>query len=956
MARNVAHTITFTFQGIDQLTPIASKVSTALAGVTKAFNSMASKSRYAAKQGPALQAMMAQLQGIARTLATTLQPVANSVAAANVMLGNSIDGVSRSAVRGKGSLKELAGAYNALIVVKHAARIMAGAVKPAMDLETAQTNLRVATGLSTANIERLTLAAMKAAEYTTFTPPEALEAAKRLNLAVRDTTATVEAMTPVLMLAQTFLGKDVNKAADLAATTMGAFRLQASELEPALNKLVAGSRAVGVQVADLEAGMGKLGVAAGLVGSNLEDILPAYLNAVKGGLTASEAATGLKTALGRLSDPKIIRQLEAGLGVTVAQGGAFTSVRDIMVGLSSAAQKHGNNWTFMANQIRMAFGDRAVKPIMTNIKAMTRGVIDQNGVLRTGAEAYDFVTGEMQASGGLLRQMNEEAMKPLSFQIERLTESLNNLLATVFAPFAGVLSSVVKAVGDMVTAFREFLDTPIGMVLKFLLSTFGNLAGVLMVVLGPILAVRGVLQIVAVAMNFLGLKALMATPMIQGLTARLQLFFIQAGHAAGASTLLGRALRFLGSSGKAAWAGLLGPIGLILAVIEYLPAIKKLWRDVGWLAAEKVVKEKEEVSTSAQIYARTIREADAIQARLGGAIKSFEYVIQQAKEVEKAKLPVAPSKILEDLTPHLEKLRRSGRFSTAGLALMEEQIATIGAVRAKYAAGKPIDDTEMEKAKLAMNSLNLKFKAFFPQEMSFVKGMDEVSKAFEKSLHESGMMSAAMVEAGYDVDKLKTVNDEKVKSELERGQYLLKEMAFYDNYIKNRLGFRKMGLQEFRTKAGAANIDITDWAVRTAKELQKRGLPSEAEVLQEAAVKRREAAAELQLTHPTRLAQLRTFGEKLAPHFGIGELVPAAQTVAQGPAAPAAPSKPEEAMLKTEENTRKIRERLEKGPLVNNNVRVMLDGEEIRAALQKEGGPGRRFGPGGGGGSGKLTY
>jgi TP901 family phage tail tape measure protein len=814
MARNVSHTITFTFSGVDALTPVANKVTASLKNVEKAFANMASSS---IKQGPALNALFAQMQTMGAQIAASLQPIAAAVTGGNNQMAGSINNVSNAAKAGKGSLKELAGAYNALIVVKQAARLLAGAVKPAMELEKAQTDLKVSTGLTAENIGILTKAAMQAAEYTVFTPPEAIEAAKRLNLAVRDTKATAEAMLPVLMLAQTYLSKDVTKAADLAATTMGAFRLRANELEPTLNKLVAGSLAVGVQVEDLREGMGKLGVAAGLVGTNFDDIYPAYLMAIKGGLGASEAATGLKTAMARLTDPKHIAQLEAGLGLTLAQGGAFSSVRDIMVGLADASVKHGKNWTFMANQIRLAFGDRAVKPIMANIQGMVKGVLDQSGAVRYGADAYDYIMSQIANNSELLQQMNEEAMKPLSMQIERLSESINNLLVTAFQPLASALSPIVGGIASGINAFRSWMDSgsALAQVFKVLLAFMVNIGVGALTILTPFLALGAAGRIAGTAMAFLTKEGSMAGAIFMGMTTKLMAYARTAAMAVGPTNWLGKSLLFASSSAKNLWRSLLGPVGLILTLVEFLPdaieGVKFLAGEYGYKATKEVASAKVDLAQSSRIYAQSLRRGEQSVGVLQDVVASYASVIRDAAAVEKAKLPVAPERIFGQLTPHMEALRKTGRFTEAGMKVLEERISKVNLVRERYAAGMDVSKKEMADAQQAMNFVTLAFKGAFPHEKDFVKGLDQVNASFTGGLKESKAMSTVFTLMGYRQEESeKRMRQAQVNANEEMAAARRKNMAAQEK-VSDITGIGFMQMTKQAEKAGMSVMAFTQW-------------------------------------------------------------------------------------------------------------------------------------------------
>ena len=744
MARNVANTITFTFRGVDNLSSIASKVSTSLDSISKSFGRVERSSKGTAKNSAAVQQTLSSLQSVAAQLANSLTPVANAVAAANIMVGDSLNGVTRKAEAGKGAFATLAGAYNTLIVAQRAAGFIAAGIKPAMDLETAMTDLKVATGLGAEQIDILTRSAMTAAERTVFTPPEAIEAAKTLNLTVRDVKATTESLLPVLMMAQTYMGKDVKKAAELAAVTMGAFHLQASALEPTLNKLVALSRAVGVPMDKLTGGMGKLGVAASLVGSNFEDIAPAYAIAIRAGLRSEEAATGLKTAMGRLTDPKVRSGLERNLGVIAASGGSFESVTDFMISLAAAADKYGGDMTYVSDSIRQAFGDRAVKPIMANIQAMNQGMLSQSGAVLYGAEAWKYTQDEMRNSAYVLRKANEEAMKPLSAQLARLAEAGSNLLGTVFKPLAGVVGFLADKAAWLVSAIREGIasGTWWGKVLQVIATGATYLGGTLVAILVPLASIAASGALIGAAFGWL-ISGRIGIALVWVL-AKLKLVTLSVPVLTSAIKGVGAAASIAGWSLRRMFLSFLGPIGLAIGLVAtFWPYLKKF---LFGATASKLEGEKIALGQSAATYSLALKESSRIQNEFAINIAAITQVVSKLEAIEKAKVPLAPGTAFDVIPKMLEKMAALPphmQMPGTSMAALRQMYEPVAEIKRMIVAGKRPDVEQQAVALENAKFLQLVIQSMLPGEDKAIKSLEALSKALESAVNPTNELRRA---------------------------------------------------------------------------------------------------------------------------------------------------------------------------------------------------------------------
>lgn len=403
----------------------------------------------------------------------------------------------------KGSLMELAGAYNALVVARHAARFISAAVQPAIQMENALTQMRVATGLSTEGLARLASAARETASITPFTPAEAVDAARRLNLALRDVEGTAKALTPVMSLAYTYLNKDINKATTIAVKLAGSLALRGGQTGEVLDKLVAGAKAAGVQVEDTYGGWHKFGTIVTRLGTSFDDVYSSMLLAIKGGLPASLAVTGLSTAVGKLADPQKRAILESTLGVMATQGDRFRSLRGILLDLATA-QKEVDPVTFQKTLIK-AFGERGIKAVLSVLGQLDRGVVDMNGNVRKGADAFAYQQVEMANSSGALAKSTKDAMQTFTGQVEIIKEGFGILLETGLTPFLHSITWVISGIKDFVnwlnklTEGHETLRTVVGAVTSGIMTFLSVTIG-LKLALGSLFAIGRILK---VSQNFL---------------------------------------------------------------------------------------------------------------------------------------------------------------------------------------------------------------------------------------------------------------------------------------------------------------------------------------------------------------------------------------------------------------------------------------------------------------------
>jgi len=273
---------------------------------------------------------------------------------------------------------------------------------------------------------------------------------------------------------------------------------------------------------------------------------------------------------------------------------------------------------------------------------------------------------------------------------------------------------------------------------------------------------------------------------------------------------------------------------------------------------------------------------------------------------------------------------------------MSEQIERVMSIKKRYAEGKQIPENEMQQAQLAMGGLALKFKGLFPHQKEFGRGLDQVAKAFEDSLKNSRAMAEALQETGIHHEAQLALNQQLIDQEKARAAALPNAMKMREEEVRSMVA-PGVSMKEFRAEIARSGQTMTDFVGEMVKAaIAKRPEDkSKYAPLLAAAKARDEAAADLYTRHPALMNTLIENRLKLLPHTGVGKLESAVgktSTAATGPAAPPVPATPLQAMTEVAQNTKKMREILEKGPMIKSDIKIVTEtGEE------KKGGPGRNF-------------
>jgi len=685
-------------------------------------------------------------------------PVAAQVNNANKSIG---DSTQRMADRSKSAISQLAGAYNALIVAKHAARAVGTLLGPAVDMQQAMANLEAATGASGDAIDKFKAAANEAAGITPFTPVEAVQALQGLNLAIRDTKAASESLIPTLSFAHTFMKGDVAGSTKLLSRLVKGFGISAEEAAGKLDKLVAIQRVTGVQAADLAEGFKKLGVVSGISKSNFEDIAPVFALVTRGFDSASATTTGLIRGVQRLANPEVAGRLREQFGIIVSSEGGFKSMQRVMIDLANAAKLNANNWPAFVAQVTQVFGARAAKTFISGVQQLNKGFKGMGtGVLR-GADAFKVINEAMAKSGGLLHQITQDVMKTTQGQLLLLNDAWIKVRGSMFdAAVAGLgplVTHLLHAVDAVTYLFTEL--GPLSWILRGLVRVLVIGGGILGAFYAAKLVWIGVTAIASNAIGMLRNQVLLTNGAMAGTITSAKSAVVGYVALIRSAGIARGTLQALGLTAKAMWRSVLGPIGLIWLLVDGLSWLYKGAKKLLGISSDTAKSDTKKLQSAAAKHKQAIMDQMRVTSKLGNTISGFEGAVKNWKQVIQSKLPMLPHKALQFFSKEVEKLISSGAVNAKGAALMRERVAD---VRQVFTARDAATPEEVKKSQNAITFLGELTKATSHDTKKAAEATKMAATEVDRFRTKSDRMARTLIALGIGTDGFKKALDKQL--------------------------------------------------------------------------------------------------------------------------------------------------------------------------------------------------
>lgn len=359
-----------------------------------------------------------------------------------------IGGMAGKAIKATTTI--LAGAGTAI------AGLGTAAIKVGSDFEAQMARVQAISGATGAELEELKDLAVQLGADTAFSAKEAAEGMENLASAGFTTAEIMDAMPGMLDLAASS-GEDLANSADIAASTLRGFGLDASQAAHVADVLAKNAAETNAAVSDTGEAMKYIAPVAHTMGISMEECAAAIGIMSDAGIKGSQAGTTLRGALTRLAKPTDVMQEtmdELGLSFYDSEGRmkSLTEItemlQDKMSGLTDEQKQ---------NALVTLFGQESLSGMLA---LMDRG----------SDELADLTESYMNCDGAAA-EMAETMQNNLQSQVEQLQGSFESLGIAVYEDVKDPLTETIKTLNEMSdTLLTAFNDDG----LEGLVTQFGN--------------------------------------------------------------------------------------------------------------------------------------------------------------------------------------------------------------------------------------------------------------------------------------------------------------------------------------------------------------------------------------------------------------------------------------------------------------------------------------------------
>lgn len=361
--------------------------------------------------------------------------------------------------------------------------------------ESAMSKVQAISGATGDELEALTEQAMDLGATTAFSASEAAAGMENLASAGFTVAEIMEAMPGLLDLAASS-GAELGTAAEIAASAVRGFGLEASETAHVADVFAEAAARTNAQTEDMGEAMKYIAPVANAMGISLEETAAAIGILSDAGIKGSQAGTSLRGALSRLAKPTkdaTIAMKKYGMSFYDAQGNMLSLagiVGQLEQGMAGLTQEQRNQ------ALITIFGQEALSGILT---LMERG----SGNLEDLATEFENVSGSAQEMAEIMMDNTAGAIEELGGALETAAINIQQILAPM-------VTSVVQWITDLINVFNQMDDGTQTMIVTILslVAAFGPF----LLILGKIVSFFGgiVTSIQGASGAFGALKAVIA--------------------------------------------------------------------------------------------------------------------------------------------------------------------------------------------------------------------------------------------------------------------------------------------------------------------------------------------------------------------------------------------------------------------------------------------------------------
>lgn len=330
------------------------------------------------------------------------------------------------------------------------------AVNAGNDFEAQMSRVSAIAGAYGDDLEKLRDLAIELGAETSFSATESAEAMENLASAGFSTEEIIEAMPGMLDLAASS-GEDLASSADIAASTLRGFQLEASEAGHVADVLAKNAADTNAAIMDTGYAMKYIAPVAQSVGWSLEEVTTAIGVMADAGIKGEQAGTTLRGALTRLMKPtKDMYESMDDLGISFYDAqGKMKPLSTIVDELQKSTK--GLTDEQRDNHLATIFGTEA----LSGMKVL----------LGSSKEELDRMTDGLKNADGAAKKMADTMLDNTKGSIEEMNGSLETAGITIQKQLAPWITKGAEKVTELANEFSQLDENTQGTIL-----TMGGIA------------------------------------------------------------------------------------------------------------------------------------------------------------------------------------------------------------------------------------------------------------------------------------------------------------------------------------------------------------------------------------------------------------------------------------------------------------------------------------------------
>lgn len=398
------------------------------------------------------------------------------------------------------------------------------AVKIGMDFEAQMSRVKAISGATAEEFIKLNDLAVQLGADTAFSAKEAAEGMENLASAGFSVNEIIDAMPGMLDLAAAS-GEDLATSSDIAASTLRAFGLEASEASHVADVLAKNAGDTNAAVYDTGEAMKYVAPVASSLGLSLEEVTGAIGLMANAGIKGSQAGTTLRGALTRLTKPTddmVAAMEEMGFSAFDSEGkmkNLSTIISELKIGMEG--------WTDEAksNALATIFGTEALSGMMAlidagpeKINALTESLINSDGASKEYAKTMqDNLKGNIEELGGSLETLGIQFYQSVDNPLNDIVSSANNMvdgLSKAFTEggFEGLVNQIGSTLSTIITQIASgaprMVELGVSVIKNFITGIKDNIPIIMTSAIDIIMSlVNGIIEILPMLLE-VGLQAI----------------------------------------------------------------------------------------------------------------------------------------------------------------------------------------------------------------------------------------------------------------------------------------------------------------------------------------------------------------------------------------------------------------------------------------------------------------